>query len=458
VTDSTVLLPGVDKHGAGYRVRMRFGAHRHTETGFPTADAANARVIVLRAMRDSGMVPTQAPKELTLQEAAEALLTRKRTTVSRKTKRPLRASGIEWWVRATRPWREGQFARLPLSLLRCDLVEDAILERAAAAAKTARDEQDALKATLRYAGQRGGRFDQALLTMERVQVAPRRRVALSVDELDLLVANAPEYARRLLLFDGTVGMRIGELFTLDASRVDLAGRTVFVPAVLCKEGTDKLIDLTLEVAILREQLLARAIGTSLVFPTKTGRPWRHFQFLRLVWYKARLRASAAWREQEGLPEDADTPYLWSAGLDMQGEPLVDGVQPHDLRATAATMMRDAGFSKEQAAGRLGHADSGQLLDRIYDVGDRRARMRKAIDALAPQGCGRHSPSRHRSRPIVRPRRARRTCGHGSPGPIRVQRPRAGSGARPAIPLHNRDHAERRIRDSNPCRRRERAVS
>jgi hypothetical protein len=48
-------------------------------------------------------------------------------------------------------------------------------------------------------------------------------------------------------------------------------------------------------------------------------------------------------------------------------------------------MRDAGFSKEQAAARLGHADSGQLLDRIYDVGDRRARMRKAIDALAPEG-------------------------------------------------------------------------
>lgn len=375
VTASTVLLPGVDKHGAGYRVRMRFGAHRHTETGFPTADAANARVIVLKAMRDAGLVPTQAPRELTLQEAAEALLARKRTAVSRKTKRPLRASGIAWWERATRPWREGQFARLPLSLLSFDRVEDAILDRAAEAAKTARDEQDALKAILRYAAQRGAGgagFDQRLLTMERIQVASRQRVALSVDELDLLVAHAPEYGRRMLLFAGTTGMRIGELFSLDDSRVDLAGRTVFVPAALCKEGADKVIDLTFEeVAILREQLLARALGTSLVFPTKTGRPWRHFQFLRLVWYKARSRAAAAWRDQQGLPEDAETPFT--------------GIQPHDLRATAATMMRDAGFSKEQAAARLGHADSGQLLDRIYDVGDRRARMRKAIDALAPQG-------------------------------------------------------------------------
>jgi integrase len=160
---------------------------------------------------------------------------------------------------------------------------------------------------------------------------------------------------------------------------------VFVPAALCKEGADKYVDLTVEeTTILREQLLGRAAGTSLVFPTKTGRPWRHFQFLRLVWYKARSRAATTWRERERLPQEADTPFEWWT-VDKNGEPAITGVQPHDLRATAATMMRDAGFLKEQAAARLGHADSGQLLDRIYDVGDRRARMRKAIDALAPRG-------------------------------------------------------------------------
>jgi integrase len=333
---------------------------------------------------DAGMVPTQTTPELTLREAAEALLTRKRTTVSRKTKRPLRKSGIEWWERATQPWRDGEFAKLPLSLLRCDWVEDAILARASTTPKSARDEQDALKATLRYAAQRGGRFDQALLTLDRIQVTHRQRVALTVAELDLLAAHAPEYARRMILFDGTTGMRIGELFSLVDSRVDLAGRTVFVPAELCKEGADKFVELTgEETAILREQLLARPPRTPLVFPTKTGRPWRHFQFLRLVWYKARSRAATTWREREGLPEDADTPFEWR--VNKCGELIVDGVQPHDLRATAATMMRDVGFSKEQAAARLGHADSGQLLDRIYDVGDRRVRMRKAIDALAPQG-------------------------------------------------------------------------
>jgi integrase len=161
-----------------------------------------------------------------------------------------------------------------------------------------------------------------------------------------------------------------------------------IPADLCKEGVDETIDLTAEeVTLLREQLLARAAGTSLVFPTKTGRPWRHYQFLRLVWYKARERAADVWREQERFAATAPTPF--------------DGVQPHDLRATAATLMRDAGFTREQAAARLGHADTGQLLDRIYDVGDRRARMRKAIPEFAPDGL-RAALAEPTRRPSARP--------------------------------------------------------
>jgi integrase len=108
-----------------------------------------------------------------------------------------------------------------------------------------------------------------------------------------------------------------------------------------------------------------------VFPTQTGQPWQHYQFLRLVWYKARARAAAAWRAQRDLAGDTPTPF--------------DGLTPHDLRATAATLMRDAGFAREDAAARLGHADSGQLLDRIYDQGDRRSRMRRAIAERAPEG-------------------------------------------------------------------------
>jgi integrase len=372
----TTLLPGVDQHGAGFRVRLRFPGrtHPHTETGFTTPDAANARALELRALRDAGLTPAAAPVELTLRQAADALLARKRTTVSRKTKRRLRQTGIAWWERALRPWREGEFADMPLSLLRRDRVEDAILARVLAAPKSGRDELDALKATLRHAGGRGARFELALLEIERPALTPRKRVALDVADLELLAESAPAYAYRMLLFAGTVGNRVGELFTLADDRVDLAGAAIFIPEDLCKEGVDKWIELTgEEVTLLREQLLARPPSTPLVFPTKTGLTWagRYGEFHKLVWAKACRRAAAAWRDERGVAGTAVTPFC--------------DLEPHDLRATAATLMRDAGFTREQAAARLGHADSGKLLDRIYDQGDRRARMRQAIDTFAPAG-------------------------------------------------------------------------
>jgi hypothetical protein len=101
-----------------------------------------------------------------------------------------------------------------------------------------------------------------------------------------------------------------------------------------------------------------------------------------------------WREQRGLPADAATPFEWplvdddgELELDGNGDLVLEALEPHDLRATAATLMRDAGFTREQAAARLGHADSGKLLDRVYDQGDRRVRagVRQAIDTLTPRG-------------------------------------------------------------------------
>ncbi|HKE79042.1 MAG TPA: hypothetical protein VKB54_07025 [Solirubrobacteraceae bacterium] len=393
MTDNTHLLPGVDQHGSGYRVRLSFNGRPYIQTGLTSPDQANELRIQWGRLRDAGLTPAHAPREETLAEACEALLARKRTTVSRKTKRRLRRRGIEWWERATRPWREGDFASTPLSLLDRNRLEDRILARALETPKTARDELDGLKAALRLAGSRNVRFDPAILTIERPVVTPRQRRAADAHQLELLADLAPPYAQRMLRIKGTVGNRFEELATLTDDRVDLEQATIFIPAHLCKEGEDKTIDLTREeVHELRHQLLERAPGTPLVFPTKTGRPWRHYQFLRLVWYKARARADHAWRETHGLDEQADTPFLWRLldpdgrpVVDEDGDPVWDGLKPHDLRATAATLMRDAGFPKEEAAARLGHADSGALTDRLYDQGDRRARVRRAIDEHAPHG-------------------------------------------------------------------------
>jgi integrase len=370
---------------------------------FDDADEANARVLELKRMRDRGvpfeLVSAQDERELTLGEACAALLMRKRAIPSRKTGRQLRDSGYEWWVRIVKPWRADPFGSTPLSLLRRSAVEDAVLARAVKHPKSAGDELYGLKAVLKYSGQRGARFDAAILAIEPLARTKRERRALTAEQLAYLAAHAPEYARREILFLGTVGNRIGEVHTLTEDRIDLKERTEFIPWHLCKEGADKTIDLTPdECALLREQLLARAPGTNLVFPSKTGRSWagnsKYGDWHRLVWSKAVRRASAAWRQDHGLRDGAATPFEdqliddnGEPRLDTDGNPMLDALEPHDLRATAITLMRDAGFTKEQAAARVGHADSGELLDRIYDRGDRRARadVRGAIDQLDAGG-------------------------------------------------------------------------
>jgi integrase len=356
------LLPGVDRHGAGYRCRLSLNGSLHIETGLASADRANARILELRELRRLGLPPSAAPAERTLAEATLAFLARKQ--VSGRGRR-LRPRGLEHWGRSCKPWLEGEHGGLPLRLLRRQRLEQTILTRAATAPTAARNELQALKAILRYAADPD--LDQSILTIEPIAVDARTRRALSVDELELLAGHAPEYARRMILLLGTTGLRIGEAFTLTDERLDLHAGSALVTAELAKERLPKQVALDAEeIMLLREQLLVRAPGTRLVFPTKTGRPWRYGQFHKLVWSKATSRAGDAWR------------------LDHDTDPFCD-LTPHDLRSTAATLMRAAGFSRDEAADRLGHVDSGELLDRVYDQGDRGARAQRAIVAKAPRG-------------------------------------------------------------------------
>jgi integrase len=360
---TTKLLPGVDRHGAGYRCRLSLNGAMHIETGLASADRANARILELRELRRLGLPPSAAPAERTLAEAALAFLARKQ--VSGRGRR-LRPRGLEHWQRSCKPWLEGEHGGLPLRLLRRQRLEQTILTRAATAPTAARNELQALKAILRYAADPD--LDQSILTIEPIAVDARTRRALSVDELELLAGHAPEYARRMILLLGTTGLRVGEAFTLTDERLDLHAGSALVTAELAKERLPKRVALDAEeIMLLREQLLVRAPGTRLVFPTKTGRPWRYGQFHKLVWSKATRRAGDAWR----LEHDTAGPF--------------EQLTPHDLRSTAATLMRAAGFSRDEAADRLGHVDSGELLDRVYDQGDRGARAQRAIVAKAPRG-------------------------------------------------------------------------
>ena len=64
-----------------------------------------------------------------------------------------------------------------------------------------------------------------------------------------------------------------------------------IPAELAKNRREHRVYLTkVEVALLREQLMARAPGTTLVFPTTEGKAWDRARFRDRVCLKGTLPA------------------------------------------------------------------------------------------------------------------------------------------------------------------------
>lgn len=77
----------------------------------------------------------------------------------------------------------------------------------------------------------------------------------------------------------------------------------------------------------------------------------------------------------------DATHAWNREHTSTPEPFT-GLTCHDLRHTAASLMRQAGMPAELVAERLGHADGGALLLRTYRhvrVGETRV----ALDAIGP---------------------------------------------------------------------------
>jgi integrase len=96
--------------------------------------------------------------------------------------------------------------------------------------------------------------------------------------------------------------------------------------------------------LLREQRLARAPGTDLLFPSPTGRPLDRNRLMGRYFRPAAVRA--------GLGRfDADGHYA--------------GVTFHDLRHSFVSLMAAAGVHVSVIASMVGHQDGGALLLRRY---------------------------------------------------------------------------------------------
>lgn len=303
----------------------------------PTRESAERIELDLKRRRALGEL-YEAPA-VTLGEAIESKLARIEATggVSIATRSYNRRSAMFWEpLRSTR-----------VSMLRRAKIEDMVLARAKEHPRSAKNELEFLKRVLGDAKGRGQRVDEAIFEIPPVKHRPRRGRALTVSQLYELASWFPEHVSRLVLVAGQVGARQNVWFNLTDAMLDLRAGTLTIPSALAKRRRDHRIYLTeLEVALLREQLMVRAPGTGLVFPTVEGRKWKANRFRDRVWL----------RSVEGaIHNDA-------AGASGS---IFEGFTFHMLRHTAASLMALAGMDPAAAAERLEHSDGGALFHKTY---------------------------------------------------------------------------------------------
>ncbi len=271
---------------------------------------------------------------------------------------------MEFNERSSRIWRT--FAERRVSTLRRAEIQDFIYARAAAHPRSAKNELEFLKRVLQEAKGRGQRVDPALFMIPPIKHRPRRGRALTVSELYELAAWFPDHVKRLVLLAGQVGARQNVWFNLTDDLLDLRRKTLMVPAELSKNKREHRVFLTrVEAKLLREQLLMRAMGTPLVFPTVTGKAWTRSGFRERIWLPAVRNAA-------------------------ERNAHFAGFRFHWLRHTAGSLMASFGMDPATAAERLGHTDGGSLFLRTYRhlYEDERRRQADFIRCSCPSRVGR----------------------------------------------------------------------
>jgi integrase len=304
---------------------------------FPSMAAARAYELELRHRRVRGDVFVEKPQ--TLRQEIEGWLARHRAVTS------ARKPTLRFYEQSARVWLD-KFGDVRVSSLRRAPIEDFNATRAAEHPRAAKNELEFLKRVLRDARSRGQTVDEGVFAVPAVKHSAREGRALNVEQLYELASWFPECAKRLVLLAGMVGARQRVWFEMKDDLLDLASETLSIPPSLSKNRKAHTVFLTsMEVRLFREQLMVRARGASLVFPTPTGKQWTESGFRERVWSKAVAAAVAN---------------------DPAGERSVfKGFNFPLLRHTACSLMATAGMDPAVAAERAGHSDGGALFLQRY---------------------------------------------------------------------------------------------
>jgi integrase len=317
-----------------YQVRV----HPFPAKTFPTkesADRYDLALLVRRAEGDRYIEPAR-----TLAEEITAWLSRWEATGTRRPKT------VAFYYRSAKFWDCLGTTTVPL--VRRAVVEDLISKRAAMHPRSAKNELELLKRVLKDARARGQRIDETVLDIVPIRHTPRQGRALNAKQLWEFASWCPEHSKRLIQLAGMIGARQQVWFEMTDDLLDLGRGTLAIPPELAKNGKPHRVYLTsLEVMLFREQLLVRAPGTPLVFPTKTGRKWTPGGFRDRLWLKA---------IEAAVKNDSPPPGQTS---------IYEGFTFHLLRHTACSLMASSGMDPAVASERAGHTDGGALFLRTY---------------------------------------------------------------------------------------------
>ena len=216
--------------------------------------------------------------------------------------------------------------------------------------------------------------------------------ALTKEE-DAAILDSPANLRLAVLVMRYAGLRRGEVLALDIDRdVDFENHVIHVREAIHYDSNQPTVGSTKSIAGQRDVPLFKILENELkghhglVAPSASGKIMSKTAFVS-AWrsYLTQVETHLNGLHKRWYGRTKEHKMILAADGTLPGW-ITFRIQPHDLRHSFCTMLRDSGIEMKLAMQWMGHADEKMIL-RIYDhvTEDRTARAIQAIESsLSPQ--------------------------------------------------------------------------
>lgn len=166
--------------------------------------------------------------------------------------------------------------------------------------------------------------DNPVLRVSKEKENNARDRWLTREEETRLLGISPEWVKQIIIFSLNTGLRLGELTSLEWSRVNVFNKTILIN--ITKNGEQRTVPLNKgALSVLEKKFMIKSLKNDYVFINRTGGRVNH-NSLRNVFHKLLRRAG------------------------------IDNFRLHDLRHTFATRLAQRGIDIYKISKLLGHKD------------------------------------------------------------------------------------------------------